>query len=122
MRKAAVVEKITKKKKMGEGGYINSCHVDEVQTRNPSRQATNLNSPPSRSKHTRTGCVGQGWTPSLAYGITTSPFSTGFMQQRVSEFYLPVFMVYGERERETRRQCGYADGLAPPSTGGLNST
>jgi hypothetical protein len=84
---------------MGEGGYINIRHVDRGEPgirSDEGWQGTESSiHPPNRSEHTRTERCGQGWTTGLAYGVSTSPFSPGFTQQGVSEFYLLVLMVYG---------------------------
>ena len=88
--------KITKKKKMGEGGYINSRHVDRVQTRNPSRRNTNLNSPsrPQRTHEDR-ACRER---MSLQFGgwDLYFPFFNGFhATARFRTLFAGVFMVYG---------------------------
>ena len=113
------MEKI-KKKENEEGGYINSRHVDRGKPGIPADGTQTPIHPQSRSEHTRTGHRGNDG-PSIRHREFLPPlFQTGFTLKRVSEFYLLVLMVYGERK--TRRQWGYADGLGASSTGGLKST
>ena len=91
------MEKITKKKKMGEGGYINNRHVDRVQTRNPSGRNTNLKSPtrPQRTHEDRVCRV----RVDLQFGVWNLyfPVLNGFhATARFRTLFAGVFMVYEE--------------------------
>ena len=90
------MEKITKKRKW-EGGYINSRHVDRVQTRNPSRRNTNLNTPsrPQRTHEDRACRV----RVDLQFGVWNFyfPFFSGVhATARFRTLFAGVFMVYEE--------------------------
>ena len=86
-----------KKKKMGEGGYITNRHVDRMQTRNPSRRNTNLDSPsrPQRTHEDRACRV----RVNLQFGVWDLylPVFNGFhATARFRTLFAGVLMVYGE--------------------------
>ena len=94
------MEKITKKRNGRGRLHKQPATWIECKPGIPSNRAPTSIHPPNRSEHTRTDCVGQGWTPSSVYRISTSPFPTGFTPTARFRILLLVFMVYGERERE----------------------
>lgn len=107
----------------GEGGYINSCHVDRGK---PGIRSDRHKRKPQFISQAATNTRGQSVAdkngPPIWRGGSLPPFFPNEIRTiaRFRILFAGVLMVY--EERKTKRHCGYADGLEGSSTGGLKST